>query len=209
MKTADKRPDPSVAEAGSDRKRTMHPAPAAVAAAPSRSADRSPPHLAASLLRTRPVAAGEHFHVHCKPLPAGSGVLLMAVPKRLLARAVDRNLVRRLAREAWRGAGLHRQPLAAMVKLARRPACLARSRVTAAAARRGAASTRAAGKATLAGAGSATAAAAPDGAVTVRLAGQTGSASPSAGRRSNKKQLRAELDQLLATVCRRLGGSRP
>ncbi|MBN9428167.1 MAG: ribonuclease P protein component [Burkholderiales bacterium] len=133
------------------------------------------------MLRTRPVAAGEHFHVHCKPLPAGSGVLLMAVPKRLLARAVDRNLVRRLAREAWRGAGLHRQPLAAMVKLARRPACLARSRVTAAAARRGAASTRAAGKATLAG----------------------------AGRRSNKKQLRAELDQLLATVCRRLGGSRP
>ena len=61
--------------------------------------------------------------MHWKPLPAPdagtacAGVLFLAVPKRQLVRAVDRNLVRRIAREAWRAAGLSRQPLAVLVKL--------------------------------------------------------------------------------------------
>lgn len=65
--------------------------------------------------------------MHWKPLPAPdagtacAGVLFLAVPKRQLVRAVDRNLVRRIAREAWRAAGLSRQPLAVLVKLRRRP----------------------------------------------------------------------------------------
>lgn len=172
----------------------MHPAPAV---APARPPDRSPPQLAASLLRTRPVATGEHFNVHCKPLPAGSGsgVLLMAVPKRLLARAVDRNLVRRLAREAWRGAVLNRQSMAVMVKLARRPASLTHTRAKAAA---GAAAAPARARKGIAAA----TASAPVGSGMAPGAAAT-------GRRASRKLLRAELDRLLATVCRRLGESRP
>ena len=48
-------------------------------------------------------------------------MLFLSVPKRQLARAVDRNLVRRIAREAWRGAGLAQRPIAVLVKLRRRP----------------------------------------------------------------------------------------
>ena len=66
--------------------------------------------------------------MHWKALPAAaagdrgaSGVLFLSVPKRQLARAVDRNLVRRIAREAWRGAGLAQRPIAVLVKLRRRP----------------------------------------------------------------------------------------
>lgn len=65
--------------------------------------------------------------MHWKSLPAASaggnsmGVLLLAVPKRQLVRAVDRNLVRRLAREAWRSAGLATRPVAVLLKLRRRP----------------------------------------------------------------------------------------
>nr|WP_272486674.1 ribonuclease P protein component [Zeimonas sediminis] len=79
------------------------------------------------MLRSRPGAVGEHFVMHWKPLPAShagaacAGVLFLAVPKRQLARAVDRNLVRRIAREAWRAAGLSALPLAVLVRLRRRP----------------------------------------------------------------------------------------
>lgn len=65
--------------------------------------------------------------MHWKALPGqpadgrASGVLFLAVPKRQLARAVDRNLVRRIAREAWRGAGLAQRPIALLVKLRKRP----------------------------------------------------------------------------------------
>lgn len=65
--------------------------------------------------------------MHWKPLPAShaghgcAGVLFLAVPKRQLKRAVDRNLVRRIAREAWRAAGFSQLPLALLVKLRRRP----------------------------------------------------------------------------------------
>jgi len=196
LKNADTRPNPSVAEAGSDRKRSLHPAPAAAPAVSQRPADGSPPRLAASLLRTRPVATGEHFNVHCKLLPAGSGVLLMAVPKRLLARAVDRNLVRRLAREAWRAAALHRLPMAAMVKLTRRPACLASLR--AARAKVSAASRAAMQQST---------GAASKGAVsTVAVVGSRPLPAVTGGRSRCKKLLRAELDQLFAAAQRRLGG---
>ena len=63
--------------------------------------------------------------MHWRGIPdaenAAPGLLLLAVPKRQLARAVDRNLVRRIAREAWRGAGLAGRPLAMLLKLRRRP----------------------------------------------------------------------------------------
>ena len=60
--------------------------------------------------------------MHWKALPeSAAGVLFLAVPKRQLARAVDRNLVRRIAREAWRAAGLARRPIAVLVKLRKRP----------------------------------------------------------------------------------------
>ena len=65
--------------------------------------------------------------MHWKALPdqpapgRAAGVLFLAVPKRQLARAVDRNLVRRIAREAWRGAGLAQRPIAVLIKLRKRP----------------------------------------------------------------------------------------
>jgi len=73
--------------------------------------------------------------MHWKPLPASdagiarAGVLFLAVPKRQLARAVDRNLVRRVAREAWRASGLSRAPIAVLVKLRRRPEWFAQAGV--------------------------------------------------------------------------------
>ena len=72
-------------------------------------------------------AIEDHFAMHWKSLPApcafasSAGVLFLSVPKRHLARAIDRNLVRRVAREAWRAAGLAALPVAVMVKLRRRP----------------------------------------------------------------------------------------
>ena len=60
--------------------------------------------------------------MHWKALPVTTvGVLFLSVPKRQLARAVDRNLVRRIAREAWRGTGVAPRPIAVLVKLRRRP----------------------------------------------------------------------------------------
>lgn len=85
------------------------------------------PDFVARLLRSRPGAVGEHFAMHCKPLPAPragdarAGVLFLAIPKRQLARAVDRNLVRRVAREAWRASGFAALPAAVLVRLRRRP----------------------------------------------------------------------------------------
>jgi RNase P protein component len=47
----------------------------------------------------------------------------MAIPKRLLKRAVDRNTLRRIAREAWRARSASCRPRApALLRLARRPA---------------------------------------------------------------------------------------
>lgn len=86
-----------------------------------------PADIVARLLRSRPGAVEDHFVMHWKSLPApdafasSAGVLFLSVPKRHLARAIDRNLVRRIAREAWRAAGLSGPPLAVMVKLRRRP----------------------------------------------------------------------------------------
>jgi RNase P protein component len=49
-------------------------------------------------------------------------VLLMAVPKRLLKRAIDRNTLRRVAREAWRaGASAERPATPVLLRLQRRP----------------------------------------------------------------------------------------
>lgn len=62
--------------------------------------------------RRGPLLRSEHFTL---ALPRTSGAespdlqgieLLMAIPKRQLKRAVDRNTVRRVAREAWRAAAL-------------------------------------------------------------------------------------------------------
>ncbi|MGE0808684.1 MAG: ribonuclease P protein component [Burkholderiaceae bacterium] len=171
---AGRRSDPSVAEAGSRRKRMVD----------RRSpADRSPSRLAAALLRTRPAATGEHLHVHCRPLTDLPGILLMAVPKRVLARAVDRNLVRRLVREAWRAAALQQQPVALLVKLARRPAGLAATRASRSSKKLSTASSSA--DSSLPAAGPAV-----------------------VGRSAVKRQLRAELDRLFAAAVRRLAGGR-
>lgn len=85
--------------------------------------------MAAALLRTRPAVRGEHFSLHWRMLPGAPGVLLMAIPKRLMRRAVDRNAVRRVAREAWRAAALGERPVAALLRMTRAPlACGARRR---------------------------------------------------------------------------------
>jgi RNase P protein component len=77
------------------------------------------------LLRSRAAAVSGHFALHMRALPdrdpVPQGLLLLAVPKRQMVRAVDRNLVRRVAREAWRSAGLAPRPLALLLKLRRRP----------------------------------------------------------------------------------------
>jgi len=83
----------------------------------------------ASLARRRPDLSSMHFGVSCLPIPEGElrrsgprtlGKLGFSVPKRLLPRAVDRNALKRVAREAWRHArwsGVARP--AAMIKLRR------------------------------------------------------------------------------------------
>ena len=80
--------------------------------------------------RGRGPVASAHFTLSRRtPVPDGGNalptgdVLLMAVPKRLLKRAVDRNTLRRVAREAWRAASGHDRPRSpALLRLARRPA---------------------------------------------------------------------------------------
>lgn len=77
--------------------------------------------------RTPPVAS-THFVIARKPGPTTEDVdaaaLLMAIPKRLLRRAIDRNTVRRIAREAWRGRHGARAPASGpvLLRLLRRPA---------------------------------------------------------------------------------------
>lgn len=52
-----------------------------------------------------------------------AGQLLMAVPKRLLKRAVDRNAVRRAARQAWRDQVLALGPTStALIRMTAKPA---------------------------------------------------------------------------------------
>ena len=80
--------------------------------------------------RRRPSVASAHFTLTRRaPAPADGAdrpagdILLMAVPKRLLKRAVDRNTLRRGAREAWRARPGNCRPRApALLRLARRPA---------------------------------------------------------------------------------------
>jgi len=81
-----------------------------------------PPGIAAALLRTRPAVRGEHFSLHWKVLGEAPGVLFMAIPKRLMPRAVHRNAIRRVAREAWRAAALGSVPVAVMLRMTRAPA---------------------------------------------------------------------------------------
>lgn len=80
--------------------------------------------------RQRGSVASAHF-VLSRHVPGGQAkavehtgeVLLIAIPKRLLARAVDRNTVRRIVREAWRAcpdATRARAPM--LLRLVRRPA---------------------------------------------------------------------------------------
>lgn len=114
----------------------------ALPAARKSSARGVPAGLVPALLRTRPVASGEHFSAHGKAVDPDAaradapmrGLLVVAVPKRVLRRAVDRNAMRRVAREAWRGSGLDRTPIVALVRMKRAPA-LAGSRARKLAAR--------------------------------------------------------------------------
>ena len=73
------------------------------------------------LLRSRPVASTACFGLHRQPLPADGPVLLMSVPRRVLRRAVDRNVVRRIARESLRAQRRGACGLALMLKLKRVP----------------------------------------------------------------------------------------
>lgn len=77
---------------------------------------------ASALLQSRPVATTPLFGLH-RQSSGGSGepVLLMSIPKRLLRRAVDRNTVRRIAREALRGMRIGAAGSALMLKLRRVP----------------------------------------------------------------------------------------
>jgi ribonuclease P protein component len=100
-----------------------------------------PASFVEGLIRSRPSGSTLHFSIHWKTLPdsqtadtraaqtadtpkdadSGNGVLFLSVPKRLLKRAIDRNLVRRIIRECWRGAGLPARRLAVLVKMRSRP----------------------------------------------------------------------------------------
>ena len=79
----------------------------------------------AALARRRPSVGSEHFGLSYQMTDPGEASpkprLGFSVPKRQLARAVDRNAVKRVAREAWRHAqwGSIRAPGAAMLKLRR------------------------------------------------------------------------------------------
>jgi ribonuclease P protein component len=84
----------------------------------------------ASLARRRPDLSSAHFGLSYlvaedveprSAQPQSRGRLGFSVPKRLLARAVDRNALKRVAREAWRHASWSGIvcPGAAMIKLRR------------------------------------------------------------------------------------------
>lgn len=74
------------------------------------------------LLRTRPVASSPYFWIHVKNVaeddaPHLRGRLIVTAPKRVLRRAVERNAIRRVAREAWRAAALHQGPAVALLRV--------------------------------------------------------------------------------------------
>jgi RNase P protein component len=73
------------------------------------------------LLRKRPAAQTEHLSLALADSVGGSSRLLMTVPKKLLARAVDRNQFRRIARDCWRARPTPMLGVSAMVRLRRRP----------------------------------------------------------------------------------------
>lgn len=74
------------------------------------------------LLKTRPVASTACFGLHRQSTGFPNGpILLMSVPRRLLKRAVDRNTVRRLARESLRATGRQASGCALMLRLKRTP----------------------------------------------------------------------------------------
>lgn len=93
------------------------------------SRQRANPVLA-TLARRRPDLGSAHFSVSCLTSPPGDEAagaesrpgrapLAFSLPKRLLPRAVDRNALKRVGREAWRHArwnGVVR-PAAAMIRL--------------------------------------------------------------------------------------------
>ena len=75
----------------------------------------------AELARRRPFLTSPHFGLAIEvPGPTGRK-LGLAVPKRLLRRAVDRNACKRVAREAWRLADWQgaERPALALIKLRR------------------------------------------------------------------------------------------
>ena len=92
-----------------------------------RQAEQGPVHKAvrvnaAGLLRSRPVASSRHFGLQRQALEgSGGSVLLMSVPRRVLKRAIDRNTVRRIARESLRQVRGPAEGVALMVRLKRRP----------------------------------------------------------------------------------------
>src|SRR5690606_5774290 len=98
-------------------------------AAPRRAAPDRGTAITAGGARKRGALGSAHFMLSRRiPAPASGaavpagGILLMAVPKRLLKRAVDRNTLRRVAREAWRaGASPRRPQTPALLRLAKRP----------------------------------------------------------------------------------------
>ena len=78
---------------------------------------------ASELLRSRPVASTPLFGLHRCPLGLpGESVLLMSVPKRVLRRAVDRNTVRRLARESLQERRRQAAGSALFLRIKRQPA---------------------------------------------------------------------------------------
>ena len=77
---------------------------------------------ASELLRSRPVASTPLFGLHRCPIGSqGEPILLMSVPKRVLRRAVDRNTVRRLARESLRERRSQAAGSALFLRLKRQP----------------------------------------------------------------------------------------
>lgn len=77
---------------------------------------------ASELLRSRPVVSTPLFGLHRCPIgSSGESVLLMSVPKRVLRRAVDRNTVRRIARESLRERRTQAAGSALFLRLKRQP----------------------------------------------------------------------------------------
>ena len=74
-----------------------------------------------AMLATRPVCTSELFSLYRQTVAPAPGLLLMAIPKRVLGRAVDRNQVRRIARESWRAVRGPQCSQAILLRLKRRP----------------------------------------------------------------------------------------